>query len=428
MLRLFFITLLSLPLLANGQPADGEPLFDDEGLPRVVVPPGVQKRGRIAVPNIRCAGTAAVCDGVSGQVRHLLELSTFFEILDAKTFVANMDAETLNKTSWSDWFNVGARYLVKGKLSGKGPYELELRLYSVVDKVRVPVEGESHKGLDKAAVRTAVNAFVNGVIKKLSGQPGIFGTRIVYAIKTSAQTRGIAIMDMDGHGQHGLYGGDSIAMLPKFAPGGVLYTKFLDGVPQLYVGRKRLTHDSYAYRGAAYSSSGRLAASLSKGGGSDIYILGSGGKIQSRLTHGQGQNVSPSWSPDGSRIAFVSDRAGGPQVYIMGSGGGGATRLTMAGSYNSTPHWGKSGLIAFAGMNGNTSDIFTVSPGGAMSRITQDQGRNTDPCWSPDGRYLAFVSRRAGHGKRIWISSADGRWQFPVSKRSGGYSTPRWGL
>ncbi|HIN86286.1 MAG TPA: protein TolB, partial [Myxococcales bacterium] len=104
-----------------------------------------------------------------------------------------------------------------------------------------------------------------------------------------------------------------------------------------------------------------------------------------------------------------------------------AKQLTITNNYNSTPHWGVNNLIVFAGMTASGSDIFTVDLSGNINRITQDQGTNLDPCWSPDGRYLAFVAIRKGKGKRIWISSADGRWQFPISKKSGSYSTLRWG-
>ena len=424
MLRHLTLLLVLLPGAVSAQTAP----FDDDGLPRVVVAPTERKRDRVAIPSVRCTGSGATCDEVDAQLRRNLEISTFFEILDAKTFIANMDQETLTETKWPDWFNVGARYLVKGTVSGAGPFDLELRFFDVLERKALEVKGQSARGLDQKGVHKAVDAFINGVIEAITGMPGIFGSRIVFAVKTGVQTRGIGIMEMDGDSEGGIAGGGTINQFPHFTSGGgILYTSWREGKPDLYIGSKKITHDAYHYRGADMGPGGQIAASLSMGSNSDIYLLSGDGSVLSALTHGEGINVSPTWSPDGSQIAFVSDRAGGPQIYVMGAGGGGASRVTMAGGYNSEPDWGKGGKIVFAAMTGGGSDIFVADPGGGgMERITQDQGTNGSPCWSPDGRYIAFVSSRDAEGRRIYISSADGRWQFPVSKKAGAYSTLRW--
>jgi len=77
----------------------------------------------------------------------------------------------------------------------------------------------------------------------------------------------------------------------------------------------------------------------------------------------------------------------------------------------------------FAGMDEGHSDLFTVDLAGNMKRLTQGQGSNLDPVWSPDGRWIAFVSTR--DGRRIWLMTADGRHQFPLT-RSMSCATPAW--
>ena len=110
----------------------------------------------------------------------------------------------------------------------------------------------------------------------------------------------------------------------------------------------------------------------------------------------------------------------------MNGDGSNLRRLTMAGAYNSTPDFGPDGLVVFAGMDEGHSDLFTVDMAGNIRRLTQGQGSNKDPIWSPDGRWIAFISNR--DGQRIWVMSADGRYQFPISQKPGSFSTPDWVL
>ena len=126
------------------------------------------------------------------------------------------------------------------------------------------------------------------------------------------------------------------------------------------------------------------------------------GKITKRLTDHWGIDVSPAFSPDGTKIAFVSNRSGSPQIYVRDLSRGTEERLTFQGNYNTSPAWSKLNRIAFTSMDQGKFEIFTINPDGSQLRkLTADQGNNEDACWSPDGRYIMFSSNREG-GEITW--------------------------
>lgn len=424
-------------------PASKGPSSKDlfEGI-HVVVGPSARALEPIAVMEPRCPKGQEACVTLDRTITRDLTLSGYFKVLDRASFLAHPAAETLVATSWPDWANVGAKYLVKcevtpgaagggrvGEATQQDGLNIECRLFHVPERKAIPVKGQSHAGLKGDGVRKAAHAFVNGVIEAVTGAPGIFGSRIVVSVKTGAWERAIVTMEMDGSGRRTVVSNGSSNMFPRFAPGGgVLYTSFLPGFPQLYVDGKRLTHDEREYRGAAFSpDGGRLCASVDMGGQSDLVLLDPrAGTIVKNLTNSPWDEVTPSWSPDGSLLAFVSNRAGNPQIHVIGADGSGERRVTMAGAYNTSPRFGPHGRIVFAGMDEFRSDLFVVDLQGSITRLTQDQGNNKDPAWSPDGRHIAFLSNRDG-GWKVWIMTEDGRYQFPITDGAAAYATPDWG-
>jgi TolB protein len=407
-------------------PAPSKDLFDAI---HVVVGPSSRALDPVALVPSRCEKGSAACGEIDKVLDRDLTLSGYFKVLDRASFLGDLAAENLDATKWDDWFNVGAKYVIKAT-AGAAPegVALEFRLLDVTAKKAIPVKGQSAR-VASTGVRRATHQFVNGVIEAVTGKPGIFGSEIVMSQKAGPWVRNVISMEMDGSGRQTLVTNGSSNMFPRWGPGGsVLFTSFLPGFPSLYVGGRRVTSDTREYRGADFSPDGRvIAASVDMGGQSDLVLVDpKTGAITKTLTETEWDEVSPSWSPDGRQVAFVSNRTGNPQVYLVGAGGGEPRRLTMAGSYNTSPRFGPNGLVVFAGMDGYTSDIFTVDLQGNVSRLTQDQGSNKDPTWSPDGRYVAFLSNRAG-GWKVWIMTDDGRYQFPITESAGGYATPDWG-
>lgn len=112
----------------------------------------------------------------------------------------------------------------------------------------------------------------------------------------------------------------------------------------------------------------------------------------------KGSNSAPSWSPDGKRLAIALSRTGLTQVYVINADGTGLQRLTDSDSIDTEPHFSPDGQsIYFTSDRSGGPQIYKMSAnGGEPQRITFEGDYNISPRISPDGKTLAFISRREG--------------------------------
>ena len=197
----------------------------------------------------------------------------------------------------------------------------------------------------------------------------------------------------------------------------------------------------------------------------DIFVVRPDGTGQRRLTTDPGTDMSPVWSPDGQRIAFVSElhgtvdqrkalvaaqtarRIGAPlqQVFVMSADGSNPTQVTRDGGF--APTWSPDGRqLAFVGVAdwraddsiqewSTKRDIFVIDTDGSNLRnITKQAGSDNYPTWSPDGRSIAFAAHREAHAwAEIYVINVDGSNQRRLTFNTPGTfeeccddSFPRW--
>src|ERR1700682_5197214 len=148
---------------------------------------------------------------------------------------------------------------------------------------------------------------------------------------------------------------------------------------------------------------GRLSlpflATQGTGNGTDLVLTGRDSAPPKKITIGRGtDNTSPSYSPDGRQIAFISGKSGNPQVYIMDADGSNIQLLTPyeAGtrSYLASPDWSPDGnAVAYEQQNGNFQ-VWMIDLRDRIPKQLTSEGENEDASWAPDGRDLVFSSSR----------------------------------
>ncbi|MBN2798084.1 MAG: Tol-Pal system beta propeller repeat protein TolB [Deltaproteobacteria bacterium] len=403
---------------------------------RIVVGPG-SKDFPLALAAV-VPGAPEVAD--EGQtldevVQRDLELTGYFRLIDRAAHIDRSGGVAPGTFNLDDWRMLKAGAVLKSSVIQQPGGKVQVDVYLYDTGTGEKLFGKRYQA-PESEVRTLGHKISDEVLLALTGQRGLFGTRIA-AVSQRSGNKEIYVMDADGTGVQQITRNGSINLSPALSDDGrfLAWTSFKRDNPDLYVkDLQRGTSQVISNRegintGAAFSPDGkRIALARSANGDADIYILDAAtGRELQRVTKGGGIDVAPDFHPTGDTLAFSSERSGGSQVYVQPLAGGEARRVSFSGSFNTDPVWSPDGTqIAFVGRDPRF-DVFVVNADGShMVRITQDQGDNEDPSWSPDGRYLIFSSTRTGRSE-IWLSTPDGRHQAQISQ-GGGWTQPTWGV
>ena len=176
-----------------------------------------------------------------------------------------------------------------------------------------------------------------------------------------------------------------------------------------------------------------LAFDSRQEGNEEIYAADPGSLNIRRVTDTAAPHFSgfPRWSPNHTRIAFISDRDGDEEIYLMNTEGQDVFRLTCHPGDDWSPAWKPDGRqIMFVSGPTNHGQIFVINVDGSRQNLLGDWigEASGDLDWSPDGTQMLFVSRRDDNREQIYLLDLSSRSVHRLTGMAGGFesSNPSW--
>jgi TolB protein len=359
-----------------------------------------------------------------------LERSGQFRGVDS----AGVALDELSRPDVAVWRQRGADSLVSGSVArlADGRYDVRFRLWDVV---RGQDLGGQSYAVTQADLRLASHRIADFIYEKLTGDKGVFSTRIAYVTKT-AQRYQLWVADADGENAQSALASPEPIISPAWSPNGsqLAYVSFESRKPVVYThdvasGKRRLIANFRGSNSApAWSPDGRtLAVTLSRDGGSQLFAIDATGGEPRRLAQSSGIDTEPAYSPDGKSIYFVSDRGGAPQIYKIPSLGGAAERVTFTGSYNISPAVSPDGRwLTYISRVSGVFKLHVMDLGSGVASAISDTSADESPSFAPNSRLIVYATQQQGR-EVLMTTTLDGKIKARLTGQSGNIREPDWG-
>lgn len=385
---------------ASASPASGQDLLGD----MVVVAGAARQLPKLGVVPSLSADIEDVT--LRGVVRRDLDLSGEVEVLSEDAappglYLADSPVDT------KAWAKKGAEAVLRVTAKKTGDQVELIGQAFLVDHGDTPVF-EKTLAVTGDGVRLGAHRLADALIGALTGHDGGFASRLTFAAG-QGNLRRIHVIDADGHGARAVSKDDETPVSGAFGKdGGLYYASSKDnGLYRILSegGEERPLSTKGSVYGLAFSKD-RSKVAVSIGAGPFIRLFA--GPDLDHMTQASSAPfaMEPTFTP-GGKLAFVGLGTTGQRIFVDDR------PVTPDGIFAMSPTFCNhpDGIrLVFAAGPGTHTDLFaTGETGGPIARLTQDQGKNSSPACSPDGRLVAFFSTRtAGEGPGLYIMRLDG--------------------
>ncbi|NLW04409.1 MAG: Tol-Pal system protein TolB [Pseudomonadaceae bacterium] len=342
---------------------------------------------------------------------------------------------------YRDWRLLKVNYLVIGSIEELAGQQIKIRyeLFDIANQERLLAENVTGNAND---LRSQAHLISDRIYERLTGQQGIFSTRIAYVTaeqqgnKTEVIYR-LHIADADGQRSRRILTSKQPLLSIDWSPDGkkLAYVSFETGRPAIFIHElttgKRIQLTNYqGLNGApAWSPDGKkIAMTLSRDGNAEIYIYHLESPRLTRVTQHYAIDTEPSWSPDGKSLVFTSDRSGGPQVYRINLTSGEESRVSFEGNYNARPRYSPDGKEIFMMHRASGGGLFSIAAlnmGTGRTRVLSTSPLDHSPSVAPNGAMVIYALMQGEKGV-LGVVSTDGRIQYELPAESGDVLEPAW--
>ena len=384
----------------------------------------------IAIVKFRDEDRATPSLSLSAIVRADLERSGAFRSIDAPGAL-----DEAARPVMTEWRSRAADALVAGSIGrlADGRFDVRFKLWDVVKGTEL---GGQAQAVDASDLRLAAHRIADFIYEKLTGDKGVFSTRIAYVTKGGGRFT-LRVADSDGEGGQVALSSPEPIISPAWSPDGkqLAYVSFESQKAVVYTQdassgtRRAIANFRGSNSAPAWSPDGQtLAVTLSRDTGSQLYLMASTGGTPRRLTTSSAIDTEPAFAPDGRSLYFVSDRGGGPQIYRTGLSGGNVERITFNGAYNISPAISPDGrTLAYISRQGGAYRLYTLDlTGNAQPVALTDTNDDESPSFAPNGRLIIYASRAQGRDV-LMTTTLDGKIKARLISTTADVREPVWG-